>query len=268
VSIATPGGDPDFGRFCDRARQVAVDLAHARKCHVARVDLKDLSQRGSSGEYVPWEQTVWLDRQQVGAYLVDLLEQRLPATDVEQAYDAVATFYHEHVHALGPPLPGINHGFNKLLDAEARRPINRGPRNIEEAVTESWTALTLTDFMSRTGLSGLEPRLVHCEFANKYPVLCEILRPVADYLAGLTDTSVEVVLRVMAAEMPDTRSSRVATWIGQRRGWGNDAGADETMESIAQLFDSFLDHRLIVSGANHGAFLVKALQNVVRQFEG
>jgi hypothetical protein len=267
--MSLPAPPASLEELFARAREVARQLAQAEVCHVNEVKVDDLSAKMNLGEYVPWEATIYVDDRDVGRFLKEILKGRLKAADLERAFDAVSTLNHEHIHALGPRDHGDRHGYGILADGYAQRPVNRGPQNIEDAVTELWNELTIRRFIEETGLAALMPSLLNSNlvFADSYPAQCQSLGPVVDCFAQLTGLPRHEVLRMMAAEMPDTRSLRLASRVITNKGWEGREGNGQIAHALASTFDSFLDHKVMAEGVNHGYPATSMLLTQVRDFE-
>jgi hypothetical protein len=225
--------------LCQSAGQVCAEVANAPECHVTHLDIVDIAGLfGATGGYRAEGSRILFDVRQADA-LASLFDSSHDAIPLEDVVDAVATLSHEHIHALGPSDRGPAGGFGLIWRAQRSR--NPGPLSFEEGVTELWTELTLAEFLRRTRLLEIQPKLQEVEYVTAYGVEVEAVRAVAAKLGSLTARSEYEVVRMMAREMPDTRSAAVADSILASKGLSehpdNLAMASTLERSIDGLFD-------------------------------
>jgi hypothetical protein len=200
--------------------------------------------------------------------LEGILSGSTKASDIRHAHIAVATLNHEHIHALGPKSLGRENGWVIVDDATSARPANRGPRNIEEAVTEWWSEISIIPFIQETGLGALEPRLLeNQDYFSSYPTQVALLRPVVESCADLCSLPVDQIVRLMARQVPDTRAIHMARLILWRKKLSRHPAAKLAIESIATVLDHFLDFKLTNPSLGHGHLAASNIRTAIYGLE-
>jgi hypothetical protein len=245
-----------------RAAEVVQDIAEADQVRLGGGFESVNSRRGVSGEYLPWEERIYLVEREVGRYLTALVAQSLMPSDNQWAANALAVLNHELIHALGPSDVGASYGVAIVFAAEGGRPMNPGPRFIEEGITELWTRRSFPRFVADLELIPLAPWLENVAVASAYLGPESQVSPILTMAASATGGPEDEILKLLAREVPDTRSRRFASHL--LIACGRNPPPEDVVQTIATIFDTFLDYRIVVRNADHGILAARAIAEILR----
>jgi hypothetical protein len=156
---------------------------------------------------------------------------------------------------------GADYGVAVVLNEEGLDPPNPGPRFIEEGITELWTGRTFQRFITELELPPLAPWLANINVASAYIGPESQVHPLLTMAAAATGEPENEILKLLAREVPNTRSRRFASHL--LVAGGRNPPPESEIRTIAAIFDTFLDYRIVVPEADHGIQAARAIAKIL-----
>jgi hypothetical protein len=200
----------DRSDFFDRAGDAVRVLVGAERLHLTAIEELP-AEADEEGAHDFMNGIVYLHPITVMLWIDRILAGKVSGPkDGHSALNALVTTLHELVHNVGPADRGAYAGRSTYFLYDLK-----GPVDYEEAISELAARMLLTPFMQTLEIQGGLPSSGTFESAIYLGKMAAVA-PVIEKFAEEADLEIIDAVKILAAQVPDTRGRAVATVLASR----------------------------------------------------
>ena len=216
--------------FFGRAGEVVRLLTGAERLHLSAIEVLP-ADADEEGGHDFMTGIVYLHPDRVMAWVDRILAGTVSGPEEGHlALNALVTIVHELVHNVGPVDRGPSAGRSSYFLYDLK-----GPVDYEEAISELAARMLLTPFMQALEIQKGLPPSGTFESAIYWGKMAGVA-PVIEKVAQEGRLDVIDAVKVLAAQVPDTRGSAVANMLADRRGHHEHPRRRRFVSEVAQAF--------------------------------